>query len=88
MQTRLPVCALALGALVSACDDGQIATKALLPGQSEVVSVPFNLPAGKLGPFDFWVAVDDDGTGQGAETECHEDNNTATITGVSCPQIR
>jgi hypothetical protein len=63
-------------------------TKALLPGESEVVSVTFTLPAGNLGPFDFWVAVDDDGSGKGAETECHEDNNDAAITGVTCPMIK
>ena len=63
-------------------------TKALLPGSSQLLTMSFALTAGQLGPFDFWVRVDDDGNGLGAETECREDNNKATITGVKCPLIK
>jgi hypothetical protein len=30
------------------------------------------------------VVVDDDGTGMGANSECHEDNNSFVVTGVAC----
>ena len=65
-----------------------VTTKALLPGTSELLIMSHPLQAGKLGPFNFWVRADDDGTGKGAETECREDNNVASITGVKCPLVK
>ena len=63
-------------------------TKALLPGESELLKAAFAVPAGKTGPFDFWVRVDDDGNGASAVTECREDNNQASITDVKCPLVK
>jgi hypothetical protein len=37
------------------------------------------------GSGDVTATVDDGGTGGGQNLECREDNNTATLTGVSCP---
>jgi hypothetical protein len=37
------------------------------------------------GSGDVTATVDDGGTGAGENLECREDNNTATLTGVSCP---
>ncbi|MFH1132127.1 MAG: VCBS repeat-containing protein, partial [Pseudomonadota bacterium] len=62
-------------------------TKALLPGESDVVLANFSVPPGSKEKYDFWVKVDDDGKGNGKETECVEDNNTAVITNVNCPLI-
>lgn len=63
-------------------------TKTLLPGESQLLTVNFVPPVGYLGPFDFWVRVDDDGKGLGGETECNENNNIASITNVTCPLIK
>ncbi len=60
------------------------ATKDLIPGYGELVTWSFAPPAGVLGPFDFQVKADDDGTGKGAVAECNENNNTAGLTGVKC----
>jgi len=63
-------------------------TKDLLPGYNELITHTFTLPAGKLGPYDFQVKVDDDGTGKGTVPECNENNNTAGLTGVKCYVVR
>ena len=63
-------------------------TKGLLPGESELLKAAFAVPKGKTGPFDFWVRVDDDGNGASAVSECREDNNQASLTGVKCPIIK
>jgi len=57
----------------------------MLPGQAQLISLKYTVPAGTKGPFDFWVVVDDDGTGKGKETECNETNNAAHLKGASCP---
>ena len=64
------------------------ATKDLIPGYNEVVTLTFKPPAGVLGPFDFQVKADDDGTGKGTVAECNENNNTAGLTGVKCFVVR
>lgn len=59
-------------------------TKALLPGQFEVVSAT----APVTGPdMAFAVRVDADGSGMGTENECLEDNNDAAVQGVTCPSL-
>jgi hypothetical protein len=61
-------------------------THALLPGESEVVSVVFTPPSG-MGPWNVFVVVDDDGTGHGQSSECDEMNNKAGPIAVSCSSI-
>jgi hypothetical protein len=61
-------------------------TKALLPGQYEVVSADYMVPS-SAAAASFYVVVDGDAGGLGAVNECLEDNNQATVDGVSCPQI-
>jgi hypothetical protein len=63
-------------------------TRRLLPGESQLLTLTYPVPAGTEGPFDFWVRVDDDGTGKGAETECDETNNIAAIASVLCPVVK
>jgi hypothetical protein len=57
-------------------------TKALLPGESEVVVAPYAVS--KTGPFAFFVAVD----GAGDVRECLEDNNNAGAGGLLCPSVK
>jgi hypothetical protein len=60
----------------------------LLPGQSEVVTAEFQPPGSQSGPYDFVVMVDYDETDpDGAARECLEDNNTASVTGVTCGMV-
>lgn len=60
-------------------------TKALLPGESEIVT--HAIPADQLAGGAFFVTVD--GATQGsAVDECLEDNNSAGAGGVRCPQVR
>ena len=60
-------------------------TAALLPGQSELLTLQYGVPGGQKGPFNFWVVADDDGTGKGSETECNETNNSFQLKGAKCP---
>ena len=57
-------------------------TMALHPGQCERVTCTGMAPTPAK---DFSARADDDGTGSGQNTECREDNNTATIAAVGCP---
>lgn len=61
-------------------------TKALLPGESEIVTAPF--PTTKAGPFAFFVAVDGATATGGAIHECLEDNNTGSAGGSQCPSVK
>lgn len=54
----------------------------LNPGSCEVVSCSF-APA-PAEPVDVTVVADDDGTGRGESSECHEGNNRSVIKGVGC----
>jgi hypothetical protein len=58
-------------------------THALLPGDSEVVSVTFMPPAAS-GSWSVFVVADDDGMGGSASSECNEANNKAGPIIVSC----
>lgn len=60
----------------------KVTTRALLPGESELVTAPY--PVTKSGPFAFFVAVD----GAGAVRECLEDNNSAGAGGLICPSVK
>lgn len=52
------------------------------PGGCEVVSCSFS-PA-PTEPIDVTVIADDDGSGRGESSECHEGNNRSVIKGVGC----
>ncbi|PRQ00594.1 hypothetical protein [Enhygromyxa salina] len=58
-------------------------TNVLLPGQSEIVQV--NAPLVGAPPHAFFVRVDAETPGE--IEECREDNNSAAIDDVSCPNI-
>ncbi len=53
-------------------------TEALAPGGHAFVSLPVSNAFS--GSTEVFVTVDDDGTGAGRDTECREDNNTASVT--------
>ena len=61
-------------------------TRALLPGESEVVPTTFPI-AGKTPPFAFFVTVDG-GSVQGVVQECLEDNNSSGAGSVVCPPVK
>jgi hypothetical protein len=59
----------------------------LLPGATVVVTTTYAIPVADRGmPLDYYVVVDDDGTGTstGAVTECDESNNVALLAGQLC----
>lgn len=58
-------------------------TKALLPGESEIMELPYSPPDGQA-LLDFFVVVDAEGQGLATVVECKEDNNTGSISSVSC----
>jgi hypothetical protein len=60
-----------------------VTMKALLPGESDVVSVAFTV-AGQTPPFSFFVVVDG---GASAINECREDNNGASTPPIACPIV-
>ncbi|MEM7437773.1 MAG: VCBS repeat-containing protein, partial [Myxococcota bacterium] len=60
----------------------------LLPGQSERLRVPFEIPDdGSVAEVRVVVRVDDDGSGGAQYNECDEDNNQATSNPISCPTV-
>ncbi|UQA62757.1 FG-GAP repeat domain-containing protein [Polyangium aurulentum] len=60
-----------------------VTTKALLPGQYELVTVDYNVMPQET-EMSFYVEVDKDDAGQSGLNECLEDNNGATLDGVKC----
>ncbi|HRI68534.1 MAG TPA: FG-GAP-like repeat-containing protein [Polyangium sp.] len=62
-----------------------VTTKALLPGQYEVVTINYPVTANEV--MSFFVEVDKDDLGNGTQNECLEDNNTATLDGVQCDKF-
>lgn len=61
-------------------------TKALLPGESEVVSVQRSVTSGTAASF--FVSVDGASASTVPVDECLEDNNSAGASGLVCPGIR
>ncbi|MEM8609557.1 MAG: VCBS repeat-containing protein [Myxococcota bacterium] len=59
-------------------------TVALLPGQSETLVWEFTPEAGDIGPWDFYVLVDDEAAGLSLELECGEDNNDGDVGAAEC----
>lgn len=63
-------------------------TKALLPGESQIVSITFSPDSGDTPPWKFTVVVDGKVAGSSAVDECLEDNNQAQAGGVQCPSVK
>jgi CARDB/FG-GAP-like repeat len=63
-----------------------VTTQALLPGESQDVTVQFPT-AGQTPPFNFFVVVDGGATSASKVNECNEDNNGAGTPQVACPSI-
>jgi hypothetical protein len=61
---------------------------ALLPGQYEAVGADYTVPAGGPAKLSFSVAVDGVMPGTSSINECLEDNNAASVDGVSCPMVQ
>ncbi len=57
-------------------------TKALLPGQYELVTMNYPVPLNES--MSFFVEVDKNDMGAGSQNECLEDNNSTTLDGVEC----
>ncbi|MFH2011069.1 MAG: hypothetical protein ABI333_31000 [bacterium] len=65
----------------------ELTTGIIVPGSCEDVSCLWTDPPGLGQEVDVTVVVDDDGTGNGQNTECEEGNNTALIPDVYCQVI-
>ena len=63
-------------------------TVALLPGQSETLLVEFTPGAGDIGPWDFFVTVDDEAAGLSLTLECGEDNNEGSVGAAQCVVVQ
>ena len=63
-------------------------TKALLPGQSELVSITFAPSANEPPPWLFTAIVDGTASSASGVDECLEDNNTAQAGGVECASVK
>ena len=63
-------------------------TVALLPGQSETLVLDFNPPDGDIGPWDFYVTVDDEAAGLSLALECGEDNNEGSVGAARCVLVQ
>ena len=59
-------------------------TAALLPGQSETLVLDFVPDPGDIGPWDFYVLVDDEAAGLSLTLECGEDNNQGSLGAGQC----
>jgi hypothetical protein len=57
---------------------------ALLPGQSETLLLQFTPDPGDIGPWDFYVTVDDEAAGLSLTLECAESNNEGSIGAARC----
>lgn len=63
--------------------DTVLTTKALLPGAYELITLPYTIPAGDQGPFEFYVSI---GT-SGPVVECRADNNGTGSMATNCGVI-
>jgi len=61
-------------------------TKALLPGQYELVKTTYTTLASDT-LMSFYVEVDKNDAGESTQNECLEDNNGATLEGVECDSV-
>lgn len=63
-------------------------TAALLPGQSETLRMDFMPEDGDIGPWDFYVTVDDEAAGLSLSLECGEDNNEGSVGAAQCVVVQ
>jgi hypothetical protein len=63
-------------------------TVALLPGQSETLFMEFTPEDGDIGPWDFYVTVDDEAAGLSLALECGEDNNEGSVGAAKCVVVQ
>ena len=61
---------------------------ALLPGQSETLVQEFTPDSGDIGPWDFYVTVDDEAAGLSLALECGEDNNEGSVGAAKCVVVQ
>ena len=61
---------------------------ALLPGQSETLVTEFTPESGDIGPWDFYVTVDDEAAGLSLALECGEDNNEGSVGAAQCVVVQ
>jgi hypothetical protein len=63
-------------------------TIALLPGQSQTLLMEFTPDGGDIGPWDFYVTVDDEAAGLSVALECGEDNNEGSVGAAKCVVVQ
>jgi hypothetical protein len=63
-------------------------TVPLLPGQSETLVMEFTPEDGDIGPWDFYVTVDDEAAGLSLALECGEDNNEGSVGAAKCVLVQ
>jgi hypothetical protein len=63
-------------------------TIALLPGQSQTLLMEFKPEDGDIGPWDFYVTVDDEAAGLSVALECGEDNNEGSVGAAKCVVVQ
>lgn len=63
-------------------------TVPLLPGQSETLFMEFSPPLGDIGPWDFYVTVDDEAAGLSLSLECGENNNEGSVGAAKCVVVQ
>jgi hypothetical protein len=61
---------------------------ALLPGQSETLVLDFTPESDDIGPWDFYVTVDDEAAGLSLTLECGEDNNEGSVGAAQCVVVQ
>ena len=61
---------------------------ALLPGQSETLTIDFTPESADIGPWDFYVTVDDEAAGLSLALECGEDNNQGSVGAARCVVVQ
>jgi len=68
----------------------EVTLGAILPGGTATVATSWLLPGPDIGnPVDYYVFVDDDGSGAGTVNECGDDsNNVAALAGQICTSLR
>ncbi len=63
-------------------------TIALLPGQSETLFMEFTPEPGDIGPWDFYVTVDDEAAGLSLALEGGEGNNEGSVGAAKCVVVQ
>jgi hypothetical protein len=66
----------------------EVTTVPLLPGQSETLVLGFTPDVGDIGPWDFYVTVDDEAAGLSLALECGENNNEGSVGAAKCVVVQ